>query len=130
MTDAPGCRCGRRMFITSNDGTCLACGHGEVQAVTSIEIPRPTARTSYPAIPAIGSPPDRRPWTHRMVVAAIRRWARETGRPPRSLEWGCAGPWWPSSHVVVKLFGTWKDAIRAAGFEPPAAGRPSLRSAA
>jgi hypothetical protein len=62
------------------------------------------------------------------ILAAIRAWAGETGRPPSSTDWnaphGQESKWrrerdgWPSGRLVSARFGSWEAAIIAAGFEP------------
>ena len=56
------------------------------------------------------------------ILSAMRRWARETGEPPREHEWAQPGgkwereyPTWPSRHEVRAHFDHWPDALRAAG---------------
>lgn len=73
-------------------------------------------------------------FTRDSVIEAIKKFDSLYGRPPTKTEWS---PWlaisrghqdvadrfhsdgcWPSSKIVRRLFGTWQDGIRAAGFEP------------
>src|SRR3954454_17761912 len=75
----------------------------------------------------------RRGWTREAVGEALRRWAREEGRPPRAYEWA---PWadaalgirsartrkwerehdrWPSLSVTVARWGPWRQALQSAG---------------
>jgi hypothetical protein len=81
---------------------------------------------------------ERRIWTRGAVILAIQEWAHEHGEHPAMPDWN---PWyarheindearaaraeeniaagrhpWPVS--VIRAFGTWNAAIRAAGFEP------------
>jgi transposase len=71
-------------------------------------------------------------WTAEAVIEAIQRWAAEHGRPPRSTDWIRAGE--DGSHPAFgsvyrtrahphSPFSSWADAIEAAGFPRPAAGR-------
>jgi hypothetical protein len=60
-----------------------------------------------------------------MVVRALRRWARETGEPPREAQWRAPGgkrereyPAWPSATDVRTHFATWPQALEAAGLRP------------
>jgi hypothetical protein len=62
-------------------------------------------------------------WTLDTVVAAIRRWHDEHGRPPMSDEWQRRGPWWPSTRSVFGVAGSWNAAIQAAGFAAVPAGQ-------
>jgi len=51
------------------------------------------------------------------ILEAIRRFAQEHGRPPRSKEWEVRDRnGYPDRRSVVYVFGTWKQAILAAGF--------------
>ena len=62
------------------------------------------------------------------VLAAIREWARATGRPPTqqdwtpstdsSRKWAREYPSWPSYVMVTTHFGTWREALEAAGHQP------------
>jgi transposase len=85
-------------------------------------------------------------WTRASIVAAIGEFDRRYGHPPSSNDWnpvqarklghharaerfyadGC----WPWSGQVLKVFGRWNDAIRAAGFAPAAPGHYDRRRAA
>ena len=74
-------------------------------------------------------PGPRNRWTPEGILAALRAWAAETGRPPRRSDWtgerpGRAGdaqrkwmrehPRWPSSSCVADHFGTWSAALERA----------------
>jgi len=50
------------------------------------------------------------------VIEAFQAWAREHGRQPTMDEWR-KGRGKPHMEVVFRLFGTWSNAIVAAGFE-------------
>lgn len=71
-------------------------------------------------------------------LGAIREWAAIHGEPPATPDW-CAyrcrflgdearaqraeaalAEGWPSARAVINSFGSWNEAIRAAGFEPRA----------
>src|SRR4051794_5642152 len=80
-------------------------------------------------------------WAEERVVAALRAWADETGRAPRSYDWSPASaraggfplagaqkwerehPRWPHHALVVSRFGSWRAALEAAGLPAP----PPLR---
>lgn len=61
-------------------------------------------------------------WTPETVVAAIRRFAAEHGRPPAATAWfrpvGVRGAEYPSTNTVLNVCGSWSAAIAAAGFTP------------
>jgi Homing endonuclease associated repeat len=78
-------------------------------------------------------------WTRERIIAAIQRWAKRTGKPPTCDQWarplpgrtssfGPASKSRPSAAMVKKVFGTWNEAMKAAGFPPRPAhavvGRP------
>lgn len=63
-----------------------------------------------------------RKWSRENVIAAIRRFAEENGRPPKSTEWIKADleKGYPPRSAVYGFggdFRSWADAIHAAGFE-------------
>lgn len=62
-------------------------------------------------------------WSRESILAAIREWAEEQGGPPLSSDWRAAGYGHPSSRTVALRFGTWNDAIAAAGFTPVLPGK-------
>jgi len=69
-------------------------------------------------------------WSDEAIVRALTDWAGEIGRPPRREEWSgkqlhnaSSGqrkwmrehPYWPSSSCVAGHFGSWSQALHAAG---------------
>jgi hypothetical protein len=74
---------------------------------------------SWPAgIEAAGLTP-RTDWTRETIIAAIRRWTEEHGSPPLIRDWQPNGPdYAPSANPVIRLFGSWNEAIQAAGLNP------------
>jgi hypothetical protein len=73
------------------------------------------------ALTAAGVP---RSWTRERVIEAIRAHAAAHGQPPTPIQWRhSAGPPWkrgahPKATTVSGLFGSFPDAVVAAGFEP------------
>jgi hypothetical protein len=82
-----------------------------------------------PAYRPLRHPGPRNRWTPDGILAALRAWTDETGRPPRRADWtgelpGRAGmpqrkwmrehPRWPSSSCVADHFGTWSAALERA----------------
>jgi hypothetical protein len=58
-------------------------------------------------------------WTPETVVAGIVRWVAEhDGELPTSTTWMRKADGYPTTSSVIKVFGTWTAAIKAAGFEP------------
>jgi hypothetical protein len=102
-------------------GVCARCGGPQIV---------PDARSCADCIPYLAL---RRP-SRALVVRALRRWARETGTPPRRHDWQQPGgkwereyPAWPSSGDVDAHFGSWPQALAAAGLRPHR--RPWTRAA-
>ncbi len=87
-------------------------------------------------------------WTPDVIVAAIRAWAKtHDGVPPAATNWNWiqalalghpekaeefhASPpgTWPSVDTVQRIFGSWNEAIAAAGFLPTSVGRYDRKAA-
>ncbi len=68
-------------------------------------------------------------WTPETIAYAIDLWHRRHLRTPTAAEWEQAGPNHPSRQTVLRRFGSWNAAIRAAGFRPRAQGQPRSRAA-
>jgi hypothetical protein len=69
-------------------------------------------------------------WTPDLIVYAIELWHRQQLRIPTTDEWDRAGPNHPSRVTVIRCFGSWNAAMRAAGFRPRRPGQrrtPSVR---
>lgn len=78
----------------------------------------------------------RKYWTRERVIEAIQYWKELYGEPPASADWNSwharhklddeeraarfeRGSWrWPGHNIVIRRFGSWNKAIRAAGFTP------------
>jgi hypothetical protein len=70
---------------------------------------------------------ERRYWTSERVIAAIKRFAVEHGRPPVATEWlygihGRNGDGYPHAVIVIREFGSWANGVEAAGFPRPRIG--------
>jgi hypothetical protein len=65
----------------------------------------------------------RRAWTHERIVAAIRGFAAEHGRPPLCREWLRKGDDHPTVTTVQDRFGSWSAGVEAAGFPRPVSGK-------
>lgn len=72
-----------------------------------------------------------RRWTPEALIAEVRRFHDQYGRPPRELDWNPrpsniirrTNQWvpegfWPSSSLAAREFGSWNRMIEAAGFRP------------
>jgi hypothetical protein len=93
-------------------GVCARCGGPQIV---------PGASSCADCIPYVAQ---RRP-SRALVVRALRRWARETGTPPRRQDWQQPGgkweleyPAWPSAGDVDSHFDSWPQALAAAGLRP------------
>jgi hypothetical protein len=85
-----------------------------------------TARAPIP--PSISSSRDRCKtcgrvlpyWTRERIIAAIQRWNAEFGSPPKGYHWHGrrVTSWHPRGPVVRAVFGSWNEAVAAAGFPP------------
>lgn len=61
-------------------------------------------------------------WTREAIIFAIRKWANDYGEPPHSKLWKRSVDGYPSTWTVKNEFGSWNNAIRAAGFTPRSRG--------
>lgn len=113
-------------------GTCADCGGKTFNG----------GSRNCPERCAVCAPKHRRQTTEREIIAAIHDWHRRYGRQPTSMDWNVSlarvkahperlaqieaaheerdWPWVPTTQAV---FGSWNDAIRAAGFEPLSVGQ-------
>lgn len=57
-------------------------------------------------------------WTRDACIAAIREWNSSTGAAPTFLLWKTAGYGHPCGNTILRLFGTFRAAIAAAGLDP------------
>jgi Homing endonuclease associated repeat len=92
--------------------SCRRCGGPQIN---------PSARSCADCIPYVAY----RRRTRDDVVQALRRWAAQTGAPPRSQDWSEPGgkweheyPTWPSTADVLAHFGDWPQALAAVGLRP------------
>ena len=67
-------------------------------------------------------------WSRHATLEAMRRWDEAHGHQPSLEQWRRADRSHPSAATVRRLFGTWNEAVREAGFEPRRASGP-LRTA-
>jgi hypothetical protein len=115
MLEPTPCRCSAPM---PDDDDCMRCGRA---------LPPPEVVEARVARARLAA---RRDAEQRVVVLAIQAFHARHGRPPRQLEWTRCDGTYPSAHQVARVFGTWKAGIVAAGFDPPAQGRPPKAAAA
>jgi len=81
--------------------------------------------------------PQKTIWTKEACIAALRECGAEDGRTPRATDFNTGQArrlgfleaaarhkdrGWPSSSTIVQKFGSWREAIIAAGFEPRRSG--------
>lgn len=56
-------------------------------------------------------------WSDEQMIRALRTWATEhDGEPPTYKDWNRSAPGHPSHRAVVNRFGSWNNALEAAGF--------------
>lgn len=55
-------------------------------------------------------------WDRTTIIYAMDLWHRRHLRAPTANEWRKAGVDHPTTVTVIKRFGSWNDAMRAAGF--------------
>ena len=66
-------------------------------------------------------------WDRQTIVYAIELWHRRNLRTPTVAEWETAGADHPCRQTVLRVFGSWNAAIRAAGFRPRSRGQSKER---
>lgn len=85
-------------------------------------------RPAVVALPPVARPaktPRRRAtssWTREQIIEAIQAHAREHGYPPVASEWALHDERRPSREDAKRAFGSWADAVEAAGFPRPRRG--------
>jgi hypothetical protein len=57
-------------------------------------------------------------WDRSTIVYAIELWHRRHLKTPTKAEWETAGVEHPCRLTVQRVFGSWNNAIREAGFKP------------
>ncbi len=57
-------------------------------------------------------------WTEHRIIQAVQNWTRLHGRIPTLSDWTMATVDHPSQKTVRERFGTWNEAILAAGYQP------------
>lgn len=74
---------------------------------------------------AVASRQARDRWTREAIVDCVQAWHAAWGRPPRAHEWNArSAARWPQPDTVRRHFGSWSEAIKAAGYTPDRRGRP------
>lgn len=67
-----------------------------------------------------------RTWTEETVIQAIHRFNQRHGRPPLAQEWTRGAPDHPNPGTAINLFGSWANAIEAAGYPRPHVGHKTI----
>jgi Homing endonuclease associated repeat/Recombinase/Resolvase, N terminal domain/Recombinase zinc beta ribbon domain len=57
-------------------------------------------------------------WSDEEILRALRRWSERRGQPPMRHEWIRGTPWRPCKTTVYNRFGSWPNALAAAGLTP------------
>lgn len=118
--------CSERCRKAQYGGTCVDCGaptyggNGQAKAPERCLLCRATYQH------------EARRWTREAVVAAIQAWTAEHGRPPTATDWNSAMARaasrperpddFPPVATVQREFGSWANAVEAAGFDRPRPG--------
>jgi Homing endonuclease associated repeat len=112
--------------VSLYSGTCIDCG-GRTQRTASGLGRRSVRCTDC----AVRYRHENRYWTRCRIIAAVQRFADETGQSPSSARWvrGDKPGWAPDVSLVRKEFGTWSAVILAAGLTPLPVGRPRKAAA-
>lgn len=64
---------------------------------------------------ALGLPASTYEWSRELIVEAMQWFAEEHARPPTVADWKAAAPTYPAPETVGRRFGSWAEALRAAG---------------
>lgn len=120
--------CSHRCYKASKGDPCTDCG-------TRTGFGAEQARVAEPRCPSCAIEHNRR-WTPDTITARIREWAALHGEPPAVPDWNpwtarhelndseraeryeAANGYWPGFTSVIDVFGSWNEAIAAAGFSP------------
>lgn len=102
-------------------GTCVECGAKTTGCNGASKAPKICAAC------ASRLTHEQRHWTPERIIEQIGRFANEHGRVPVATDWmgrgmGSAGNGYPPVNVVQREFGSWADAVAAAGYERPKVG--------
>lgn len=84
-------------------------------------VAEPSAPPSRPAA-RLGATTPRKRWTREEIIEAIQAHAREHGYPPVASEWALQDATRPTRDDAKRVFGSWADAVEAAGFPRPRRG--------
>lgn len=111
--------CSTRCRKSQYDLACVDCG-GRVDGTTP-------SRMSDRARPvcAVCAGAHYATWTREAIIHCIQQWAERHGKVPGSTDFACGqsvGEHVPTVNHVQHRFGSWSDAVRAAGFEPRSPG--------
>jgi DNA invertase Pin-like site-specific DNA recombinase len=63
-------------------------------------------------------------WTREEIIVAIQRWAEEYGEQPAYTDWPRSTQAHPMANTAIKVFGSWRAALRAAGYDKSRRRRP------
>lgn len=126
LNDPDGSKLKRRK--DSYHGTCVGCGKRTNGHDGPGRAPSLCVRCTGAAIRTTG---ERIRWTEEKIIAAIQEWVRLHGDIPKMTDWSRdpearADPRWPTHTTVIRGFGTWNNAMRAAGYAPRWALNPNI----
>jgi DNA invertase Pin-like site-specific DNA recombinase len=72
---------------------------------------------------------DKDPWRPPEILHALQSWAEKHGRAPHTRDWAKANSEHPNDTTVIKRFGRWNAAIKAAHLTPAPVARHTHRDA-
>lgn len=112
----------QRLWRLRNAGTCVDCGGPTDASGGRAKV----AKRCHGCAVAHGR--SQKYWTRERIIEAIERWVETHDQIPSAADWIRAAP--DQSHPAISsvyapragVFGSWNEAIEAAGFEPRAVG--------
>ena len=114
----------RTAILETRDGWQAAWENREISTPALLAL-RMIASTSFDEQGTSAGPPARPPsrppefvHTRATIIGAIRAWNERHGHPPTGNVWNTASSRRPSTAKVVAIFGSFPEAVRAAGLEP------------
>jgi hypothetical protein len=103
-------------------GECVSCGRQPMldkmptrhAYVPCVECGKPSSAGRCQACTNVG----RRYWTRLRIIQALLAQHEQTGRVPMARDWRKSTPDHPTFQWTARLFGSWNEALQAAGLRP------------
>jgi hypothetical protein len=126
--------CSERCRKLQYSRPCVDCG----KPLNGSDGRGPDAPTRCVACSGVRVGEQKRVWTPEIIIERMHQWAMMMGEPPAVPDWMpskaraindparaerfyAGDGYWPHAETVVRAFGSWSNAMRAAGYEPRAA---------